>query len=175
MDKQRREIIINEIHYWQKTKLLPEQQCHYLLALYSEGEDELPKQRETKRTKMVLSVLFTQLCFLASVFILYFTDFESRLQMALLFFLFSLTFFSWFKRRNHAMESVIHTLMLTMILFVFLLYYSFTAWIEIPSQAVIFLFSVIWIWIGWRKKQTIFYLVAAFMLMMAIIIFFFYQ
>lgn len=175
MDKQRREIIINEIRYWQKTKLLPEQQCHYLLALYSEGEDELPKQRETKRAKMVLYVLFTQLCFLASVFILYFTDFESRLQMALLFFLFSLTFFTWFKRRNHAMESVIHTLMLTMILFVFLLYYSFTTWTEIPSQAVIFLFSVIWIWFGWRKKQTIFYLVAAFMLTMAIIIFFFYQ
>lgn len=175
MDKQRREIIINEIHYWQKTKLLPEQQCHYLLALYSEGEDELPKQRETKRAKMVLSVLFTQLCFLASVFILYFTDFESRLQMALLFFLFSLTFFTWFKRRNHAMESVIHTLILTMILFVFLLYYSFTAWTEIPSQAVIFLFSVIWIWIGWRKKQTIFCLVAAFMLTVAMIIFFFYQ
>lgn len=174
MDKQRREIIINEIHYWQETKLLPEQQCHYLLALYSEGEDELPKQHETKRAKMVPFILFTQFCFLISVFILYFTDFESSLQIGLLTLLVTLTFFTWFKRRNHAMESGIHLLMLTMILFVFFLYYSFSTWTELPSQAVIFLFSVIWIWLGLKMKQKIFYLIAAFMIMVATIIFFFY-
>ncbi|MFK3937646.1 hypothetical protein ACI2JA_09060 [Alkalihalobacillus sp. NPDC078783] len=175
MDKQRREIIINEIHYWQKTKLLPEQQCHYLLALYSEGEDELPKPREPKRVTMVLFMIFTQFCFLASVFILYFTDFESRLQIGIIFMLFFLTIFTWFKRRNHAIESVFHMLMLTMILFILLLYYSFTMWSEIPSQAVIILFTGIWFWLGWRKKQKVFYFVATFMLLLTMIIFFFYQ
>ncbi|MEK4564533.1 hypothetical protein MKX54_07665 [Alkalihalobacillus sp. FSL R5-0424] len=175
MDKQRREIIINEIHYWQKTKLLPEQQCHYLLALYSEGEDELPEQNEAKRAKMIPFILFSQFCFLISVFILYFTDFESGLQIGFLTLLVLSTFFTWFKRRNHAMESAIHLLMLTMILFVFFLYSSFTTWTEVPTQAVIFSFVIIWLGLGLKMKQKIFYLIAAFITTVAILIFFFYQ
>ena len=33
MDETRKQIIINEIHYWKKNHLLPEQYCDFLLAL----------------------------------------------------------------------------------------------------------------------------------------------
>ncbi|ARK29345.1 hypothetical protein [Halalkalibacter krulwichiae] len=38
MDKHRKEIIIREIQYWKKSKLLPDHYCDFLLTLYSEGE-----------------------------------------------------------------------------------------------------------------------------------------
>lgn len=48
MNETRKKIIINEIQYWKKTRILPEQYCDYLIALYSEGEsmEESVKIRE---------------------------------------------------------------------------------------------------------------------------------
>ena len=37
MDENRKQIIIKEIGYWKNNKLLPEQYCDFLLALYTEG------------------------------------------------------------------------------------------------------------------------------------------
>ena len=38
LDEKRKKIILDEVQYWKKTKLLPEQYCDYLIALYSHGE-----------------------------------------------------------------------------------------------------------------------------------------
>lgn len=38
MTNQRKQIIINEITFWKKNKLLPEQYCDFLMTLYTEGE-----------------------------------------------------------------------------------------------------------------------------------------
>lgn len=43
---QRKKIIISEIKYWKKSKLLPEQYCDFLLALYSHGEEEVNKEEK---------------------------------------------------------------------------------------------------------------------------------
>ena len=40
MTKQRKQIIINEITFWKKNKLLPEHYCDFLMTLYTEGEHE---------------------------------------------------------------------------------------------------------------------------------------
>lgn len=39
MNSQKRMVILNEISFWKKNKLLPEHYCDFLTTLYSEGEE----------------------------------------------------------------------------------------------------------------------------------------
>ena len=44
MLNQRKQIIVNEITFWKKNKLLPEHYCDFLMTLYTEGNYEDEKQ-----------------------------------------------------------------------------------------------------------------------------------
>ena len=44
MSNQRKQIILNEITFWKKNKLLPERYCNFLMTLYTEGNQEDEKQ-----------------------------------------------------------------------------------------------------------------------------------
>jgi hypothetical protein len=47
MTNEKKKIIIQEIYYWKNSRLLPETYCDFLLALYTEGnqdKEELPSQ-----------------------------------------------------------------------------------------------------------------------------------
>ncbi|MCM3756976.1 hypothetical protein M3197_05680 [Sporosarcina aquimarina] len=68
MNAQRKRIIISEIHYWKKNRLLPEQYCDFLITLYAQGDAEaatnvqvekaiLEKERYTVTKKMILLVI----------------------------------------------------------------------------------------------------------------------
>jgi hypothetical protein len=46
MDQDKRAVIIREIQYWKRSKLLPEQYCDFLLNLYSSGEREASAARD---------------------------------------------------------------------------------------------------------------------------------
>ncbi|SDM84784.1 hypothetical protein SAMN05518871_102384 [Psychrobacillus sp. OK028] len=46
MSLQRKQIIMNEITFWKKNKLLPEHYCDFLLALYAQGENQADEQTE---------------------------------------------------------------------------------------------------------------------------------
>ncbi len=39
VNSQKKEVILNEIAFWKKNKLLPEQYCDFLTTLYSEGQE----------------------------------------------------------------------------------------------------------------------------------------
>ncbi|WOV85526.1 hypothetical protein PGH26_06220 [Sporosarcina jeotgali] len=65
MNVQRKRIIISEIHYWKKNRLLPEHYCDFLITLYAQGETEaatsiknergiLEKERSSITKKMIL-------------------------------------------------------------------------------------------------------------------------
>lgn len=83
MDDTRKKIIVNEIVYWKKNKMLPEQYCDYLLALYTEGnQPEEKKTKNTKNKRMNKSLLLLMLVPVI-VFLLYFTELSFDLQMAL--------------------------------------------------------------------------------------------
>lgn len=45
MSNQRKQIILNEITFWKKNKLLPEHYCDFLMTLYTEGNQEDEKQQ----------------------------------------------------------------------------------------------------------------------------------
>ena len=51
MDENRKQIIIKEIGYWKNNKLLPEQYCNFLLALYTEGIGLNEINRSFKKSK----------------------------------------------------------------------------------------------------------------------------
>ena len=44
MSNQRKQIILNELTFWKKNKLLPEHYCDFLMTLYTEGNQEDEKQ-----------------------------------------------------------------------------------------------------------------------------------
>ena len=175
MDKQRRDIIINEIRYWQKSKLLPEQQCHFLLALYSEGEDTLPDKDRKPMIRMIFWLLLTQLSFLISVFILYFTDIVSVMQMALVILCVCITGLAWYIRRNNAYEPVLYLMTLTLILFISCLKFSMLYWQGSSIWLVSSIFIVIWLIIGKVCKKQIFNVLAGFVLILLLGLLFFYR
>lgn len=54
MSQQRKQIIMNEIAFWKKNRLLPEHYCDFLLALYAQGENQEDEQVENS-SKAVLA------------------------------------------------------------------------------------------------------------------------
>lgn len=72
MNAQRKRIIISEIHYWKKNRLLPEHYCDFLITLYAQGETEaatiIKHERgmlEKERSSITKKVIF--LAILAAV------------------------------------------------------------------------------------------------------------
>ena len=83
MDENRKKIIMNEISFWKESRLLPEQYCDYLLAFYSEGEDESPSIKQSrKRTFYLLYGLLISLV-ISALFVNYFTEIPTLMQMGL--------------------------------------------------------------------------------------------
>ncbi|SDW88002.1 hypothetical protein [Paenibacillus sp. CF384] len=90
MDQERRKSIVREIEHWQRSKLLPEQYCDFLLNLYlDEGEKRAPttfagraavavKGASVKQWLLTFGI-FSLICFV----FLYFTVFHPLLQIAL--------------------------------------------------------------------------------------------
>lgn len=81
MSLQRKQIIMNEISFWKKNKLLPEHYCDFLLTLYAQGENQEEEQTEnaskavlakTQKYKVILYVVVGLLTaiLLASLFVM---------------------------------------------------------------------------------------------------------
>lgn len=93
MDKDKKTIIINEIYQWKDNKLLPETYCDFLLALYTEGNQENHEQVEVKKKKKRLSLLdvslyaFIMILVIVALLITNFTEITYLMQMVILSFL----------------------------------------------------------------------------------------
>lgn len=79
MDETRKRIIVKEIIFWKKHRLLPEQYCDYLLTLYTEGKG-IGRRLEIKRQKFQLLWL---LLIPIAIFLIYFTELSLILQIAI--------------------------------------------------------------------------------------------
>lgn len=110
MKTDKKNLIINEIHYWKENKLLPETYCDFLLALYTEGnqveEDEkaTKKKRNSKGISGIQTLLYVILLFvfLATLLVIYFTELSFVLQISLVIFLLliSLVVTAYFIRKS---------------------------------------------------------------------------
>jgi len=91
MDQEKRKVIIREIEQWQRSKLLPDQYCDFLLNLYVDAEaDREPANFSGRAVKaiglaswrqwLLVFVIFAVIFFVA----LYFSVFHPVLQIALI-------------------------------------------------------------------------------------------
>jgi hypothetical protein len=83
---QKTNIIINEILFWKRNKMLPEQYCDYLLALYNQGEYTDMKGTKGSTASMAAWILAGLVITLIpfSLFVIYFTELSFVLQTAIL-------------------------------------------------------------------------------------------
>lgn len=119
MANPRKQIILNEILFWKKNKLLPEHYCDFLITLYSEGNEvEIAEEANFKkavkakeqRFQMAMSVLliFISVVFLAILFLL--TDFAWLLVpvVGIIALIFMIAAFN-FAKKNHLFAPVLQT------------------------------------------------------------------
>ena len=97
MSNQRKQIILNEITFWKKNKLLPEQYCDFLMTLYTEGNNEDEKrianakhsvkgQEKRKGQWMffvfpLLAIILCTFCLFANIEIIIFSSSKSVREM----------------------------------------------------------------------------------------------
>ncbi|MFZ3588184.1 hypothetical protein ACOI1C_02670 [Bacillus sp. DJP31] len=120
MDLQRKEIILKEIEYWKKNRLLPEQYCNFLLTLYSEGNHEIEGKKKNLKITGFIALLPVLFLFLLPItfLALYFTEMSFGLQMCLNFILIIIlvAFSLFFHKKNHLYQTFF-------IVFAFLLFF----------------------------------------------------
>lgn len=158
----RKEIIIKEILYWKESRLLPEQYCNYLLALYTEGnqpeEVTKGKNKRTRRApfpfKTVLPLLLLPIAFC----VLYFTELSFGMQMSffviLLLLGFALTYYFFKKEKMFQIPLVISAFMLLL---------TSIEWIShtFPDAlnalyAILVVNCALWLLAGWKLKLLYF-------------------
>ncbi len=89
MDQDRKKVIIREIEYWRKSKLLPEHYCDFLRNLYMEDPAVSEKTRIKEKSKinnfskwmgLLLIIVFVAII---SLIVIHFNAFSSALQITL--------------------------------------------------------------------------------------------
>ncbi|WP_264803261.1 hypothetical protein [Cytobacillus sp. NCCP-133] len=85
MNESRKQIIVNELLFWKKSRMLPDQYCDYLLALYTEGNQPKDTRKEKKGKTLLFINLFFLLLIPVSVFLIHFTELSIILQTVILF------------------------------------------------------------------------------------------
>jgi hypothetical protein len=159
MEQQRKKIIINEIKYWKQTRLLPEQYCDYLLALYTEGK-ELAHEKETKKNRNFtrlwrLSFLVT-ICLLVPItfLVIYFTELSFVLQMLLLslFVIICLSAVLFFKKHGGLLHIPLIIGSLLLLLFSMRMCEWYFTGETMMLRLAIALNCLLWLFVGWRFK-----------------------
>jgi hypothetical protein len=121
MNQHRKDIILKEIQYWKKNRLLPEQYCNYLLALYSEGQHD-EKEGKNKLIPIFLKAVFPNFLILLIIGVLlanYFTEMSIHLQITInLIFLCISIGFTWFYLRKNNVYSKIFMILAFLLFFV---------------------------------------------------------
>jgi hypothetical protein len=85
-NNQKTNIIIHEILFWKQNKMLPEQYCDYLLALYNQGNEVEDIETGKSRFSFASFAPSVLICTLIpiSLFVIYFTELSFVLQTAIL-------------------------------------------------------------------------------------------
>ncbi|THE15437.1 hypothetical protein E1I69_00870 [Bacillus timonensis] len=159
MNQDRKNIVINEILYWRKNKLLPEAYCNFLLSLYTEGEGVESKPTSSHSKKNTLSWIFGIGLLLPVMFLVtYFTEISPTLQMLINFIFIIICTLGLILNRNNPF--FVHFASIILALFILLLtvngsdlifkghgYYLF---------GIILLNCVCWIIVGILSKKKYF-------------------
>ncbi|MFJ7927909.1 hypothetical protein [Peribacillus sp. NPDC096448] len=155
MDEMRKKIIIQEINSWKESRMLPEQYCNYLLALYCQGELPPSKSIETgsKKNSIFSGVLIGTL-FAFIVFLNYFTEITIRMQM--LMTTISILVFGLAVRRLNGRKIIFQMALMGMVLSLLLLTVSLAEFMAPGKEGILYIFLFIncglWILLGNKLK-----------------------
>jgi hypothetical protein len=154
MDDKRKSIIVNEILFWKSNRILPEQYCDYLLALYTEGQDS-PEfmQPSYNKTSRYISYLFL-LAIPIFVVLIYFTELSFTLQIGLniFFVIIELILVYYFFKKGKLMQiPLISSALLILLLSVEVISNIFPNTPEAQYLTVGFN-CLLWLLTGWRFK-----------------------
>ena len=155
MNESRKQIIINEIIYWKKNRMLPEHYCDFLLALYTKGNG---LQDQSQKSRLRKNILLLFILIPIGIFLFYFTELSLTLQIVFGLFLIIigilLTFYS-------AKRGMLFQIPLIMTAFL-LLFVSVQITVIHTSDDSFMLYIVlaincfIWIFTGLKLKQIYF-------------------
>lgn len=164
LEDTRKRVIVKEIQYWKTHRLLPKEYCDFLLALYTEGEEDVTSDKKAFPHKS----WFTFICVIillsllpSSVLVIYFTEISMLMQIGLhLIFLTFTAFGYWYFKKANSIYVHIAIIVFLLILFIFSVYL-----VQISAQQMILLHitvllnCILWIFAGVWKK--VFYLIAS--------------
>ncbi|WP_027407832.1 hypothetical protein [Anoxybacteroides tepidamans] len=177
MNGKRREIIVREIEYWKRSRLLPEQYCDYLLALYTEGDipNSHSERLRTFAGKRIFLILLICLLFPSGILVIYFTELSFVLQMLFLSFFILICFIGGWAWRKEA--KLIH---LPLVSGAFLLFLSsirisdyYFPKMTFVSGITIFINCLLWLAIGIRFRFLYFTISGAIGILLLLASFFF--
>lgn len=161
MDEMRKKIIIKEINSWKESRMLPEQYCNYLLALYRQGELPPSNSNNTGSDKKdILSGLSIGALFAFIVFLNYFTEIPIRMQM--LMTTISIIIFGLAVRRFIGRKIIFQMALMGMALSLLLLTVSLAEFMAPGKVGILYVFLFIncglWILMGKKLKLLHFFL-----------------
>ena len=155
MNESRKQVIINEIIYWKKNRVLPEHYCDFLLALYTKGEG---LQNQTEKPRIRKRLLLLLLFIPIGIFLLYFTELSLTLQIVFGFILIIIGILLTFYCTKRRMLFQIPLIMTAF----FLLFVSVQITLIHTSDESFMLYIVlaincfIWLFTGLKLKQIYF-------------------
>jgi hypothetical protein len=155
MNESRKQIIINEIMYWKKNRMLPEHYCDFLLALYTKGSG---LQNQSEKLRLRKNILLLLILIPIGIFLFYFTELSLTLQIVFGFILIIigilLTFYS-VKRRMLFQIPLIITAFLVLFISVQITLIH-TSGDSFMLYIVLAINCFIWIFTGLKLKQIYF-------------------
>jgi len=153
MKENRKQIIINEITYWKKNRLLPEHYCDFLLAIYTEGNG-LQEEQKIK-LQWLRKELFLLLIIPIMMVLLYFTELSLILQLVIVIILILLGIYltAFYKKKGLLFQIPLIVTALS------LLFASVKITLTLFPDNIIGLYTVlgfncfVWLAGGWKFKQ----------------------
>lgn len=178
---ERKKIIVDEIKYWKKSRLLPEQYCNFLLTLYTGGvetEDVKSKQKKVNSNQIAL-VMFTTIglaIFGLTFLVIYFTDFSPLMQMTIVLF-FSTVMFALGKRVKKYDVRFVHIYILMTVLMLFLATIHIVGFIfpDQPGAIILAVSFTCMVWVVIGKKYNLKYLIFSGAIGLLIVIYFLFS
>jgi len=171
MNETRKKIIVNEIIYWKKNHLLPEHYCDFLLALYTEGN----QQQELKEEKNKLHFWKNHYLFILlipfTLFFIHFTELPINLQItfSIIVVLAGIVFTLYYLRKGILLQIPLIAsaliLLLSSVEFISRLY---------PENGKFLYFTLVlncflWLFTGWKLKLLSFIISGALGMILLII------
>ncbi|WP_071395798.1 hypothetical protein [Bacillus tuaregi] len=152
MQDSRKQIIINEITYWKKNRLLPEHYCDFLLAIYTEGNGI---EEKSKKSHWLKKELLLPLFIPIIMIILYFTELSFILQLVFSIILILMGIYLTFLFKKKGLLFQIPLIVTALVV----LFSSVKLTLALLPENLLVLYIVLglncimWLAGGWRFKQ----------------------